>query len=91
MLEPGKNKRLMTTVLEHSLASWPELSQVVFVPRTAEEYDRLVALLDELLDEVGNDESHPLASLMDVIGTLIERYEDEYLPPFDESSEKVGG
>ncbi len=89
MLGPGRNNRVMTTALEHSLASWPVLSQVVFVPHTAEEYDHLVALLDNLLDEVGSDESHPLASLMDVIGTLIERYEDEHLPPFDDSSEKL--
>lgn len=80
----------MTAALEQSLSNWPELSQVVFVPRTVEEYDRLVALLDDLLDEVGSDESHPLASLMDVIGTLIERYENEHLPPFDESSERIG-
>jgi HTH-type transcriptional regulator / antitoxin HigA len=26
------------------------------------------------------DEQHPLASLMEVIGTLIEKYEDEHVP-----------
>jgi HTH-type transcriptional regulator/antitoxin HigA len=36
--------------------------------------------LDDLIDEVGEDETHPLASLMDVIGVLIERYEDEHVP-----------
>jgi HTH-type transcriptional regulator/antitoxin HigA len=39
-----------------------------------------VALLDQMIDEVGEDETHPLASLMEVIGVLIERYEDEYVP-----------
>jgi HTH-type transcriptional regulator/antitoxin HigA len=48
--------------------------------RGAEEYNRLVSLLDSLIDEVGEDESHPLASLMEVLGVLIERYEDEYVP-----------
>ena len=43
-------------------------------------HNRLVALLDDLVDEVGNDESHPLASLMEVIGLLIEKYEDEHVP-----------
>ena len=33
-----------------------------------------------LIDLVGEDEQHPLASLMEVIGTLIERYEDEHVP-----------
>jgi len=47
---------------------------------SARDYDRLVALLDELIDEVGDDEKHPLASLMEVLGTLIEKYEDEHVP-----------
>jgi HTH-type transcriptional regulator / antitoxin HigA len=33
-----------------------------------------------LRDEVGDDETHPLAALMEVIGTLIEKYEDEHVP-----------
>lgn len=44
------------------------------------EYSQLVAFLDALIDEVGEDENHPLASLMDVIGTLVEKYEDEHVP-----------
>lgn len=40
-------------------------------------FAQLVALLDNLIDEVGEDESHPLASLMEVVGVLIEKYEDE--------------
>ncbi len=43
-------------------------------------YDRLVLLLDDLIDEVREDETHPLASLMEVIGLLIEKYEDETVP-----------
>ena len=43
-------------------------------------YDRLVAVLDQLIDEVGENETHPLASLMEVIGVLIEKYEDEHVP-----------
>ena len=52
----------------------------VFVPHTEAEYDRIVALLDHLVDEVGEDENHPLASLMEVLGVLIERYEAEHVP-----------
>jgi HTH-type transcriptional regulator / antitoxin HigA len=51
-----------------------------FVPHSEKEYNQLVALLDGLTDEVGSDESHPLASLMEVIGRLIEKYEDEHVP-----------
>ena len=42
-------------------------------------YNGFVRMLDQLIDEVGEDESHPLASLMEVIGVLIERYEDEHV------------
>ena len=40
----------------------------------------MVALLDSMIDEVGEDESHPLASLMEIVGVLIEKYEDEHVP-----------
>ena len=53
------------------------------MPHTEEEYRRLVALLDDLVDGVGEDESHPLASLMEIVGVLIERYEDEHVPELD--------
>lgn len=50
------------------------------MPHSEEEYRQLVALLDELIDEVGEDKTHVFASLMEVIGVLIERYEDEHVP-----------
>jgi HTH-type transcriptional regulator/antitoxin HigA len=60
--------------------AWSSLAGAVFVPHTEEEYHRLVGLLDGLIDEVGENESHPLASLMEVISILIEKYEDEHVP-----------
>lgn len=59
---------------------WPLLAPVVYVPHNDTEYQRLVTLLDTLIDIVGEDEDHPLASLMEVIGVLIEKYEDEHVP-----------
>jgi len=63
---------------------WPMLTPIVFVPHTESEYQRLVAVLDDLIDVVGEDENHPLASLMEVIGVLIERYETERVPELTE-------
>ncbi len=40
------------------------------------EYRQLVKQLDRLVDEVGEEESRPLASMVEVIGVLIEKYED---------------
>jgi len=59
---------------------WPLISNVIAVPRSEQEYDHAVAFLDELIDEVGEEENHPLASLMDTLGTLIETYEEDYYP-----------
>jgi len=63
---------------------WPMLEPVVFVPHAESEYQQLVALLDTLIDIVGENEGHPLASLMEVIGVLIEKYEDEHVPELTE-------
>lgn len=63
-----------------AMAHWPEVEDTVFVPHTEAEYHRLVALLDGLIDEVGEDEKHPLASLMELLGVLIEQYEAEHVP-----------
>jgi len=59
--------------------AWASLDGTVFVPHSEDDYNRLVALLDGLIDEVGENESHPLASLMEVVGILIEKYEDEHV------------
>jgi HTH-type transcriptional regulator / antitoxin HigA len=74
----------MQLTIEETLNAWKPLSNTLVVPQTEGEYDELVRLLDTLTDEVGGDESHPLASLMDVVGVLIERYENEHVPELDE-------
>jgi HTH-type transcriptional regulator/antitoxin HigA len=63
-----------------AVQAWPALEALVYVPHTDEEYQRLVTFLDALIDEIGEEESHPLASLMEVVGVLIERYEEDYVP-----------
>ncbi|WP_317037727.1 hypothetical protein [Nodosilinea sp. E11] len=60
------------------------MANTIFVPRTNEQYERLVTLLDGLIDQVGEDEEHPLASMMDVVGALIENYETKYVPVLEE-------
>jgi HTH-type transcriptional regulator/antitoxin HigA len=60
--------------------SWQNISGKVFVPHDEADYHRLVSMLDDLVDEVGEDESHPLASMMDVLSALIENYENAHVP-----------
>jgi len=46
------------------------------VLHTKVEYDRAVAVLDDILDEIGQQETHPLADLAETLGLSIEAYED---------------
>jgi HTH-type transcriptional regulator/antitoxin HigA len=55
----------------------PQVEPILRVPHNDREYRQLVKQLDRLVDEVGENENHPLASMMEVIGVLIEKYEDE--------------
>jgi HTH-type transcriptional regulator/antitoxin HigA len=71
---------MITSELETVEQVWPNLAPLLFVPHTEREYDRLVKMLDTLIDVVGEDESHPLASLMEVVSVLVEKYEDEHVP-----------
>lgn len=63
--------------ISQTVNAWLPLAETLYVPHTEKEYENLVRLLDGLIDEVGEDESHPLASLMEVVSVLIEKYEDE--------------
>jgi HTH-type transcriptional regulator/antitoxin HigA len=56
------------------------VAEALHMPHCEENYKGLVAFLDSLIDEVGQNENHPLASLMEVIGVLIEKYEDQHVP-----------
>lgn len=48
--------------------------------RDEEEYDAAIERLNELLDEVGTDETHPLYELLDTLGTVIRVYEEQHFP-----------
>lgn len=56
---------------------WAVVEPVLTV-RTEEDYTRAVTRLNELLDEVGDDTTHPLYGLLDTLGTLIRAYEEEH-------------
>ena len=71
---------MLAPPLQQAVKVWPLLSNVVFVPHTEAQYEQAVALLEQLIDEVGEDESHPLASLMETVGTLVDSYEARHFP-----------
>ena len=44
---------------------------------TSDNYEQLIAALDRLIEVVGENEDHFLAPLMDFVGKLIEKYQEE--------------
>lgn len=69
----------MNTQLKEIAKVWPDIQPIFSVPHNKKDYNKLVNLLDSLIDEVGNNENHPLSSLMETIGNLIETYETQYI------------
>ena len=47
--------------------------------RTEADYNKAVEMLNKLLDEVGDNESHPLFNFLEVLGTIIESYEADHV------------
>lgn len=66
----------MNSQLENISKLWPTIKTVFSVPHSEEEYLALVETLDSIVDEVGDDENHKLAPVMETIGNLIENYEE---------------
>ena len=75
----------MDIQLEKIAKIWPGIQNIFSVPHNQKEYNRLVDILDGLIDEVGENESHPLASLMETLGSLIESYEAQNIPEIEGS------
>lgn len=42
------------------------------------DFERMVAMMDSLLDDVGDNEDHPLSSLLDLVSDLVSRYEQAH-------------
>ncbi len=70
----------MNTEIKEIAKVWPVVRDVFTIPHNDKEYKKLVSFLDSVIDEVGEDETHPLASLMETLGSLIESYESQHVP-----------
>ena len=65
-------ENLVDTIVKNKDHQFTELEE--------DHYERLVVILNQLVDIVREDEGHILSSLMEFIGDLIKRYEDEHIP-----------
>jgi len=54
--------------------------QPLFSIDNEEEYDNAIERLNNLIDEVGTNEQHPLYGLLDMLGMVIHAYEEKHYP-----------
>ena len=64
--------------IQDTIQCWKKISPVIHEPQNTDDYEKLSSLLDKLLDVVGEDESHELMGLIDVISHMISIYDDEH-------------
>lgn len=70
----------MSSLIEQAAQHWQFVSPLLRKPKNEVDYDQLVEALDELTDRIGDDENHPLMSLVDIIGDWVEAYDLEHWP-----------
>ena len=61
-------------------ASWAAVDAMAHLRpiHTEAEYDRMVGLMNQLLDVAGDDDDHPLSGLLELTGELVSKYEQEH-------------
>ena len=69
----------MSVIAEDIQTHW-RVVQPLFSIRDENEYDKAITTLNALIDEVGNDEQHPLYELLDTLGTVVHAYEEQHYP-----------
>ena len=67
----------LTTLPADLESYWTPIAPLLSI-QSEDEYDAAVARLNALVDKVGTDESHPLYSLLDTLGTLVGTYESQH-------------
>ena len=68
-----------TPKMQAILQAWMPFKQAIGVTsvRTEEDYARATATIDMLLNEIGDNEDHPLVDVLDFLADQVKAYEDE--------------
>ncbi len=69
----------MSVITDDIQVHW-RVVRSLFSIRNEKEYDLAIERLNALIDEVGNNEEHPLYELLDTLGAVIHTYEEKYYP-----------
>lgn len=78
----------MSAIAKDIQTHWATIGPILSI-RNEREYDLAVKRLDQLLDEIGTNERHPLYGLLDTLGTMIHAYEEAHYPIPDCSGPEV--
>lgn len=77
----GRVEAMTALATKQITVAWNQLQTLIplTVIRTAEQYDHALSILSDLLEEVGENELHPLYVLLDTLGALIFAYEEAHV------------
>ena len=60
--------------------NWVPVADLLTKPKNDAQLDKLIEFSDNLMDQIGEDDDHPLWSMLDTIASLIAEYEAEHIP-----------
>lgn len=75
-----KNTDMTVPIIPQAiLQAWMPFKKAIGVTsvHTEQDYTRATATIDVLLNEIGDDEAHPLADVLDFLADQVKAYEDE--------------
>lgn len=78
----------MSALPKETQEHWQAIGPLLTI-RNERDYDAAVDCLSMLLDEIGDNEQHPLYGFLDILGTLIQVYEEEHMAIPEASGSEV--
>jgi len=79
----------MNSTLVTLSSHWQDIAPLIAIPNDEEQYQDRLDLLHQLIDTVGEDEQHPLTSLLHFVGIQIAEYEKQHYAMPDASPQEV--
>jgi HTH-type transcriptional regulator/antitoxin HigA len=69
----------MSKMIQEIQPHWAAIRPYLSI-HNEQDYDRAVEQLNQLIDEVGANEEHPMYEFMDTLGAIIHAYEEKHYP-----------
>jgi len=69
----------MSPIMKDIQHHWNAIHPLLSI-RNEKDYDLAAERLNQLIDEIGTNEQHPLYDLLEILGMVIRAYEEEHYP-----------